>query len=542
MAIALEELEDRRKDAMRIRDAHWPLLEECYRYAMPYRKGITQTGPSQKRTNEIFDEQAIISTFRRAGKMARNISPPGQIAFDLTPGALVNAIATLEEKEDLKRQLEQVRAVTGAHFLTGEWDTALTEICIDLQAGTGCMLIDKHKSKLRKVARFTSVAIEETYLYSNGYGPVTAVHWPRKWKLRDVKAEWPDSDLGPDLEKLLTSAPATEFDVNCDTVYDDKREMWFKCESIRDPQAGDGKYGRKLSEDYSRTAPWLTPRYNRVPGETYGRGQLMLVMPKVKALNVGMKLNLQAIAIATLGVYTAIDDGVFNPDNAPIAPGAFLKVARNGGALGPSIARFPDPRIDMTQIIFKDMRMDIKAGMNDSALPPDAAAVRSAYEIMERLKQLASDDEAAWGRLVMEIWVPAVSRVTEIAYDFQQLPFIPNIDRLLVDMAVSSPLAMAAAAERMTRLLKWVEIVVALVAQMAGLRRFVNIEELIMEIATILSVDSRFQTTAEEREKIDEQEAAVAAAAMAATAAQQPEAAAQAVEVGSAPVRLGFVA
>jgi hypothetical protein len=248
----------------------------------------------------------------------------------------------------------------------------------------------------------------------------------------------------------------------------------------------------------------------------------MLVMPTVKALNTGKKLTLQGAAIAMLGVYTAIDDGVFSPDNFLLAPGAVNKVARNGGTLGPSIMRFPDPRMDLTQLIFKDMAMEIQMGMNDNQLPPDTAAVRSATEVLERVKRIAGDHMGAYGRMIMEIVVPAVKRVMEIAFESKQLPNEVDIDRLFVDVQVASPMALAREAERMQKLTQYVDLALMMVqAKAAGVDRYVKLDVMVPEIARSMAIPERMIPSDEERKALDEQAAAQQAAMM---ALQNPDA------------------
>ena len=94
-------------------------------------------------------------------------------------------------------------------------------------------------------------------------------------------------------------------------------------------------------------------------------------------------------------------------NQSAIEPGAIWTVARNGGVLGPTVQRMTDPRLDTNNIILNDLRMAVQATMMDQSLPPDGAAVRSATEILERVKRLATDHIGAFGRLVYEIIAPS---------------------------------------------------------------------------------------------------------------------------------------
>jgi hypothetical protein len=206
------------------------------------------------------------------------------------------------------------------------------------------------------------------------------------------------------------------------------------------------------------------------------------------------------------------------------------KVARNGGTLGPSLSRFPDPRVDLTQLIFKDMAMEIQVGMNDNQLPPDTAAVRSATEVLERVKRMAGDHMGAYGRMIMEIVVPAVKRVMEIAFEAKQLPNTVDIDRLFVDVQVASPMALAREAERMQKLTQYIDLALMMVqAKAAGVDRYAKLDVMVPEIARGMAIPERMLPSDKDREAMDEQAAAQQAAMMAAQSPELMQAAGEAV-------------
>jgi hypothetical protein len=58
-----------------------------------------------------------------------------------------------------------------------------------------------------------------------------------------------------------------------------------------------------------------------------------------------------------------------------------------------------------------DLRMNIKKILMDDTLPPDNMSARSATEIAERSRELASNLGSAFGRLIDETMIPLVSRI-----------------------------------------------------------------------------------------------------------------------------------
>lgn len=499
----LKALDQRRKAAKTERDAFQPLLDEAFQYAIPYRRSTRDTGDGDKRVNQVYDHTAIDSAFRFAGKMQQDFWPAGQDNFAIEPGPM---ILKKKDREYFAQQLEPISAVCGAFFEDGDWDMAFHEMALELSAGTGAILMNPSEDP-ETLWEPVGVPIDELLLENGPNNKVSGIFWTRKRTRRVIKDTWPDGKYSQAFYDALKAKPEEKIDVHTDAIWHRKRRKWRLITWIKDDEP-------VIDEKQSYTCPWLTPRYFRVPGETYGRGPVMLAMPTIKTLNTTARLQLQAAAIAMLGIYTAVDDGVFNPDLAVLQPGKFWKVARNGGALGPSVNRFPDPQLDLSNMVLNEMRMGVKATMMDQSLPPDGAAVRSATEIMERVKRLASDHLGAYGRLVKEITIPAVKRVIELAFNRGLITTDIKIDQLITRVRIKSPLAIAREAARVEKNIQWLQMVLMLLQQ--GATRVAKIEDMLCDIGRDLGVPNRYIVTSDERDQMDktQQQAAAAQAAI----------------------------
>lgn len=506
---ATDKLKKRREAARKERDSFQPLLDEVYQYAMPYRKSSRDTGTGDKRVNQAFDHTLIESCFRFAGKLQQDLWPAGQQNFELAPGPMV---LDPNEKDQLARGLAPIASVAQAFFEDGDFDLALHEMGIDLSAGTGAMLMNSTADPDRLWDPM-SVSIEEVMLEVGANGKVTGVFWDRKMTVRALYEAYPDGKFGEVLTDLKAKKPEDEIDVRYDTIFEPpangRRGRWRLCVWCT-------KQDALVAEEESVTAPWLTPRYFRVPGEAYGRGLAMLAMPTAKTLNTSQRLQLQAAAIAMLGIYTAVDDGVFNPDLSPVSPGVFWKVAKNGGTLGKSVERFPDPRLDLAQLVLQDLRAGVKSTMMDDDLPLNGEAVKSPTEILERVKRLASDHVGAFGRLVKEIAVPAVKRVLELAYRRGAIQTNLTIDQLLVKVQVKSPMAIAREAKRVQNIVNWLQLVIGIIGALEAapsVGRVARVELMLRNIATSMGIEPQFVVPPEDQEKIDKMVAEKIAAA-----------------------------
>jgi len=502
----VSKLKARRNHAQQERNAFQPMLDEAYQYAIPFRKSTKDTGPAERRVDQVFDHTAIDSAFRFAGKVQQDFWPAGQENFKLEPGPLV---MDEREREEFGRQLGPISKVAQAFFEDGDWDMAFHEMALDLSAGTGAILMNP-SDEPDLLWEPISVPINELLIEQGPNNKLSGIFWTRKMTVRVLFDTWSEGKFGLDLKEMHRLKPEGELEVNVDTVYDRKSRRWHMLVWCN-------KQDTIIFSSQSRTCPWLVPRYFRVPGETMGRGPVMLAMPTIKTVNTAARLQLQAAAIAMLGIYTAIDDGVFNPDLAAVQPGVFWKVARNGGTLGPSVNRFPDPRLDLQNIVLNDLRMGVKATMMDQSLPADGAAVRSATEILERVKRLASDHLGAYGRLIKEVTIPAIKRVLELAYNRGLIRNEIPIDQLITKVKIQSPLSIAREAQRIEKIIQWLQMVLMILQQ--GANRVAHIEVALSDIGRQLGVPDNYIVTSDEREKMDEAAAQTAALQAAAAAA-----------------------
>lgn len=518
-----DKLKSRRNEARKEYDSFQPMRDEAYQYAIPFRKSVRYSSTGEKRVNQAFDHTAIETAFRFAGKLQQDLWPAGESNFVLEPGPLVRDPAV---RDQLTKDLAEISEVVGSYFEEPAWGMAFHEMAIDLSAGTGAILMNS-TSDLDKLWDPMSAPIEELMLEGRANGEITGIFWDREMSAREISETWPDGQIDTELKKMLREKPEQKLKVHIDTVWQPAKgrrrygrwHMVIWCE--KQPE-------RAIFTSQSRTCPWLVPRYFRVAGETYGRGLVHLAMPTIKTLNTAARLQLQAAAIAMLGIYTAVDDGVFNPDLSPHKPGAFWKVARNGGSMGESVKKFPEPRLDLNNLVLQDLRQGVRSTMMDDDLPMAGEAVKSPTEILERIRKSSSDHIGAFARLVLEIIVPAVRRALELAYDAGLVRTNLTIDQLLIRVRVKSPMAIARAMAQLTKNMQWVELVFGAEQGRAvapGAARIVELDALLLDAGRTMGVPESFIVADPKRKQMDEaaakQAAVLQAAQLAAVAGGQ---------------------
>ncbi|WP_167561489.1 portal protein [Bosea lupini] len=508
----------------------WSQWDEAYEFALPFRKPAESGSNGEKRADRLFDNTGLVSTFRFSERMQRDLVPVGQEWFQLEPSAFLKIDPDLKiEVDEYRLELQRISTLARECFSTGSWDTAFVEMALDLAMGTGAMLIMPGSEAHEPVA-FIATSIRELALESGPFNKIDAIFWKKQRPAREIKAEMPDGTFPREFEDVLRDKPETKFTLSQDVVLDRsvKPHVWRYTAYL-------DKSERPIRTATYRTCPWIVPRYWRVPGETFGRGPIMVALPALKTLNKTQELTLRAAALAILGVYTQLDDGVFNPDTARLTPGALWKVARNGGVLGPSIQKLDVPgRFDVSNIVLADQRQQVQRAMLDDGLPPEQGGVRSALEIAERMKHLAANTIGAYARHVQEIIVPAVRRVIDILDTMKLLVTKLPMNQLLTQVKVTSPMAAAIKADMVKRQVEWVQMIAALGGPQAT-AQVVKLEQMMADMGHDLGIPAKYITTVDERQQLMLTTQKLVALALAAIAEQAKQGGGLPANQGAAP-------
>jgi len=494
------------------------LYDDAYEFAIPFRRPASRLGKAQSTVERIFDNTAIVSSFRSAGQLKEDLFPSGQESFRLAPGPIAKKAFKEADVTELARQLEDITQIVSAFFMVPEFDAATNEMCIDLLVGTAAIL--PLEGDRDRPVRFVCIPFDEVAIEVDAFGAVTLVSWKTKLTLRQINKAFPKGVYPDDFKETLKTAPETERDIWQDFYVDDNGQWKFIAyvESSEKPI---------WTESY-RTQPLAVPRYYRVPGEAYGRGPILLTLPTIKTLNKAMELMLKAAAIQMLGIWGWRPGSAFNPDTARVAPGQFWPMGATGGALGPDVARLDTAggKMDVGQLVTQELRVQVQAGLHDENLPVEGGTPRSATEIIERMKRTAQNYLGAFGRLVNEIHPVLVRRVIEILYDAGMLETEINIDTLLVKIDVLSPLAASLRSQALTTIIEFIELV-SVVKGEEGLELLVKVDDALRHVGLERGVPPQLITTETEQRAL-ERRIEKAAAQMVAARQQQDAAPAEA--------------
>ncbi|MEL6288568.1 MAG: portal protein [Pseudomonadota bacterium] len=515
----MQAIRRREKRAFARRDEWAPLIDDVYRYVLPYREGLTRFGRStqsrgQARVDHLFDSTPTSTAIRFAGRMQNDITPPFVNFVQLEAGPLLQAEI---DRKGLNEELAQASKLVQGVLSGGAFEMASHEMYLDLFAGTGAMQVREGSDET--LADFVSTPAFELGLEPGANNEISGVFHERGYTSDELRETWPDARFSAELEKRLSDADQAEGKTIRVVQYTraiPRAERSSKGARYRlTVYAGDISDDPPIFEEEYLSNPWTIARFLRVPGEVYGRGPGMFMLPSVRTLNKARELALKQAAYALLGLWVARDDGVFNPDTATMAPGAILTVANGPGPLGQVIKRLPmGDGFDVSMFVVDDERMQIKQAGFDNALPPEAGAVRSPTEILERKEKLAQDYGGIYGRLVMEVVRPTVQRTLDLLgkRGFLEIPHL-TLDQLVYRVVVRSPVAAAQQASAVRAYVEWLEILGLAIGQ-ENLRFLPRVQEAMIDIARNLQIDERLIPSLDEIQKMEQQLAALAQAQM----------------------------
>lgn len=484
---------------------------DLYDYVLPSRDparrhdGTTSAAGTSAKISKAYDHTGGRAAIRFAGRMQQDVTPPFTPFFELEPGPAM-PIKGEDQRRAVAEQLQEIKGMVMGVLESSAFSTASHEMYLDLFGGQGALLMLEDDDA---VVEFVSVPASRVAIREDGRGRVTGIYWKEAYRHGDIDGMWPDQQLSSDLQNRIASQPEETTVIMQACEWDRKTRRWtFTVYEQEQKQDG------PISQTHNmRTSPWLVPRFYKVPGRAAGIGPGIIALPTIKTLNKVTELTLKAAAFAILGLWTYRNDRVFNPAMSRMAPGQMWKVSANDGPLGRTIERLEVPgRFDISNIVLQDLREAVKQATFDDTLPPDSGAVRSATEIVERLKRLAADLAGAYARLVQEIIRPLVQRVIDVLHRRGLIDTAINIDQLIFKVKVTSPIARSAQAQDVSQIVDWLQIILSTGGQEAMMLS-ARVEKIFAEIGEKLGVPPHLIRGEAERGKLLEMVAAIIARA-----------------------------
>ncbi len=428
-------------------NTHW---EECYDYALPQRSGFYgDPSPGGKRTTRIYDATAMDAAEGLAASLLGNLTPSWSQWFGLKAGPDV----TPEEAKALAPALEKASKTIQSHFDRSNFAVEIHQCYLDLVVGgTASLFFEEADPGSFSAFSFHASPLTHIVLEEGASGFLDGSFRRMAMTLDQLTSRYPEAEIPAKIQREASKDSMVRFDV---------LEAVLPNELIYDYTAiliHDADQPVMLQTGSFPQNPAINFRWLKSPGEIYGCSPVMKALPDIKTANKVVELILKNATIAITGIWQADDDGILNPANIELVPGAIIPKAIGSKGLQP--LEMPG-KFDVSQLMLENLQGNIRRALLADKLLPAAGTQMSATEVLARSSEIAMILGATYGRLQSELLTPLIKRAYSILRRRGEVPDIA-LDGRLIAIDYRSPLARSQGQRDVQNTLSWIKSVSAM--------------------------------------------------------------------------------
>ncbi|WP_135079865.1 portal protein [Terasakiella sp. SH-1] len=445
------------KEKRGIWEGHW---QECYDYALPHRSGFFSGGtPGEKRADKLFDGTAPDAVDQLAASMLAHLTPPWARWFGLTAGPEVPD----EQLQQLNQELDKASQVLQTHFERSNFSIEMHQCFLDLvTVGSACLMFEEAPAGEASAFRFCAVPLSQVMLEEGLGGMLTDTFRRSEMTFDHLRTRFAESQLPAD---LIARAEKNKDDKY--SVVEAVVENGPRFDYIAVLEHGYARLGEPvvLRRGMFNQSPFISFRWLKAPGESYGRSPVMKALPDIKTANKVVELALKNASIAVTGIWQADDDGVLNPATIKLVPGTIIPKAVGSAGLTP--LQSPGS-FDLSQVVLEELRKRIRHALLADKLGATDGKQMTATEVLERSAEMARILGATYGRLQAELLTPLVVRALSILNRRGEVNGL-RIDGRHIDLQYKSPLARQQTRKEAQDILAWMQSLGSIGPQAMGL-------------------------------------------------------------------------
>ncbi len=403
------------KKALNERALWEPTWRECYEYAFPQREAVFNL--SAEKTNRLYDGTAPDAVDQLGALMLSELTPPWISWFNLSAGSELSE----DECTHLVPTLERMTTSLQTNFDRSNFAMEIHQCYLDLiTAGTACLMFEEAPFGSASAFRFTAVPLSQVCLNEGPCGRLDHIFRTTQMDLETFVSRFGDFAV---TTEILAKAKKEEEVLDVIECVEPQLDGTYAYTAFLNPDCQHLSNSGEpvlLKESIYETSPFIAFRWLKAPGEVYGRSPVMKALPDIKTANKVVELILKNATIAVTGIWLAEDDGVLNPANIHLTPGAIIPKAV--GSKGLTALESPG-KFDVSQLVIKDLREHIRhALLGDKLGQIDNATMMTATEVMERTEDMMLVLGATYGRLQSELLMPLIDRAMSILRKRGEIP------------------------------------------------------------------------------------------------------------------------
>ena len=405
------------KKALNERALWEPTWRECYEYAFPQREAVFNA--SSDKTNRLYDGTAPDAVDQLGAMMLSELTPPWMSWFNLAAGSELDE----DERKNLVPTLEKMTEAIQTNFDRSNFAMEIHQCYLDLiTAGTACLMFEEAPFGSASAFRFTAVPLSQVCLDEGPCGRLDHIFRTTQMDLEMFISRFGDFAVTPEMISKSQKEKVVLDVIECVEPQLDGSYAYTAFLNPNCQPLSNGGEPVLLKEGIYETSPFIAFRWLKAPGEVYGRSPVMKALPDIKTANKVVELILKNATIAVTGIWLAEDDGVLNPANIHLTPGAIIPKAV--GSKGLTALESPG-KFDVSQLVIKDLREHIRhALLGDKLGQIDNTAMMTATEVTERTEDMLLVLGATYGRLQSELLMPLIDRATSILRKRGEIPEI----------------------------------------------------------------------------------------------------------------------
>lgn len=491
---------------------HW---EQVAERVWPVMRGFqSQYSPGQKLQEKVFDGTAMIGLTRFAAAIDSLVTPRTQRWHNLRP-----ADPRLAENHAVKVYLDEVADLLFRYRYGASSSFAgqSHEMYMSLGAfGTGCLFVEDglqyaRPGRANAPVIYKSVHLAEIYCEENAWGVIDAVY--RKFKLTAKQAaeQFGFDNLPEKIKECAQNKPQQKFDfVHC--VRPNQSQEYGRMDFRGMPYSSHYvsiECRCIVSEGGYTSMPYMVPRYETSPNETYGRSPAMMVLPDILMVNEMAKTTIRA-------GQRAVDPPLLLQEDGALQAFSMRPGAMNYGGVDDQGRPVVMPLQTGTNLpMGLDMMQDRRQFINDAFLvtlfqimveTPNMTATEAMLRAQEKGSLLAPTA----GRLQSEFLGPLIVREIDILSKAGLLPDMP--DALMemggeFEVQYDSPITRAQRAEEGVGILRTFEAAASIAQFDPSAIKVLKGSEAVRELAEINGVPAKLLVSREEIEAMEAAEA-----------------------------------
>lgn len=394
--------------------------QECYEYALPHRESMFN--PNHSPIDHLFDGTAPDCVDQLAALILSEMTPPWIRWFQLTAGSDLSP----EESDRITTTLKLISESLQNNFDHSNFALEIHQCYLDLiTAGTACLLFEEAPIGSSSAFRFTAIPLSEVYLAEGPCGRLDTTFRESCMDIETFYARFPQKT--PNNKNKKQNEKTIKV---IEAVVPRSKGGYTYTAFLHPDSQYDSLNGTDcvLKESFFETSPFISFRWLKAPGEVYGRSPVMKSLPDIKTANKVVELILKNASIAVTGIWLAEDDGVLNPANIHLTPGAIIPKAMGSKGLTPLEA---PGKFDVSQLMIEDLRKRIQHALLCDRFGEIKTPKMTATEVLERSDEMTRILGATYGRLQTELLMPLIERAVNLLRKRGEIPEVFVDGRLL---------------------------------------------------------------------------------------------------------------